>query len=107
MCCQGYFFHLQGQRNLSWRSVAFCVSYIANCAGLVSGQQDVDLLLPELQFLPSTKIREKDPILRTTHLETLILLCTTRWGRDRQRRAGVYEIIRMMHETEIDDNVSA
>ncbi|KAG8827834.1 hypothetical protein FRC17_007713, partial [Serendipita sp. 399] len=67
--------------------------------------EDIELLLPELQFLPSTKIREKDPILRLTHLETLILLCTTRWGRDVQRKSGVYEIIRTMHETETDDNV--
>ncbi|CAG7851745.1 SubName: Full=Uncharacterized protein {ECO:0000313/EMBL:CCA71655.1} [Serendipita indica DSM 11827] len=67
--------------------------------------EDVELLLPELQFLPSTKARESDPVLRVTHLETLILLCTSRWGRDIQRQSGVYEIIRMMHETETDDNV--
>lgn len=68
--------------------------------------QDIELLLPELQFLPNTKVREKDAVLRATHLETLILLCTTRWGRDVLRRSGVYEIIKMMHETEQVDAVS-
>ncbi|KAG8756469.1 hypothetical protein FRC14_003043 [Serendipita sp. 396] len=67
--------------------------------------EDTELLLPELQFLPSTKVREKDSILRLTHVETLLLLCTTRWGRDVQRKSGVYEIIRTMHETETDENV--
>ncbi|KIM33022.1 hypothetical protein M408DRAFT_326691 [Serendipita vermifera MAFF 305830] len=67
--------------------------------------EDIDLLLPELQFLPDTKIREKDPILRATHLESLILLCTTRWGRETQRKSGVYEIVKMMHESEADDTV--
>jgi hypothetical protein len=67
--------------------------------------QDTELLLPELQFLPSTKTREPDPVLRLTYIESLILLCTNRWGRDVQRRSGVYEIIRMMHETETDERV--
>lgn len=67
--------------------------------------EDVELLLPALQFLPSTKKREVDPVLRLAHLETLLLLCTTRWGRDVQRRSGVYEIVRTMHETEEDEKV--
>lgn len=65
----------------------------------------MDLLLPELQFLPSTKVREKDPVLRTTHLESLLLFCTDRAGRDILRSSGVYEIIRMLHESEDNENV--
>ena len=60
----------------------------------------MDLLLPELQFLPSTKVRERDPALRSTHAQTLLLLCTTRAGREKLRNSGVYEIVRTMHETE-------
>ena len=78
----------------------------SNPSLLTDDSQDTELLLPELQFLPNTKVREKDPVLRATHLETLVLLCSTRWGRDIERNGGVYEIIRMMHETETDDNVS-
>jgi hypothetical protein len=78
----------------------------SNPSLLTDDSQDTELLLPELQFLPNTKVREKDPVLRAIHLETLILLCSTRWGRDIERTGGVYEIIRMMHETETDDNVS-
>lgn len=61
---------------------------------------------PSLQFLPDTKKRETDEVLRLTHVETLLLLCTTRSGRDRLRGAGVYEIIRTMYETEKAERVS-
>ncbi|KZP01678.1 DUF383-domain-containing protein [Calocera viscosa TUFC12733] len=66
---------------------------------------DQELLHPTLQFLPPTKSRETDPVLRLTIVETLLLLCTTYWGREELRRNGTYQIIRMMHETEEDDNV--
>ncbi|KAG8936422.1 hypothetical protein FRC02_002253 [Tulasnella sp. 418] len=66
---------------------------------------DQEQLPPSLQFLPSTKKREPDPVLRLTHLETLILLCTSRWGRENLRSTGVYPIVRVMHETEKDDKV--
>jgi len=66
---------------------------------------DVEALLPELQLLPSTKVRERDPVLRGTHVQTLILLCTTRVGRERLRNSGVYEVVRMMHETEAVEEV--
>ncbi|KDQ19193.1 hypothetical protein BOTBODRAFT_28681 [Botryobasidium botryosum FD-172 SS1] len=67
--------------------------------------EDTDLLPPALQFLPPTKTREIDPVLRLTHVETLLLLCSTRWGRDHLRANGVYPIIRVMHESEGDDAV--
>lgn len=67
--------------------------------------QDQELLPAALQFLPPTKQREADPTLRLTHVETLLLLCTTRWGRDFLRNHGVYEIVRALHEQETVDNV--
>lgn len=67
--------------------------------------QDQELLPPALQFLPPTKQREADPTLRLMHVETLLLLCTTRWGRDFLRNHGVYEIVRALHEQETVDNV--
>ncbi|CCM02579.1 uncharacterized protein FIBRA_04682 [Fibroporia radiculosa] len=62
--------------------------------------EDQELLPAALQFLPSTKTREPDPVLRLTHIETLLLLCTTRWGREYLRKNGVYEIVRVLHENE-------
>ncbi|EKM82038.1 hypothetical protein AGABI1DRAFT_119047 [Agaricus bisporus var. burnettii JB137-S8] len=67
---------------------------------------DQEKLLEPLQFLPSTKQREEDPTIRLTHIETLILLCHTRWGRDYLRNHGVYQIIRVTHEHESIDKVS-
>ncbi|KAF9649195.1 DUF383-domain-containing protein [Thelephora ganbajun] len=43
---------------------------------------DLDKLPASLQLLPPDKKREPDEALRLIHIETLLLLCTTRWGRD-------------------------
>jgi hypothetical protein len=50
-------------------------------------------------------MREPDATIRLTHVETLLLLCHTRWGRDYQRQHGVYEIVRATHEHETVDKV--
>ena len=68
--------------------------------------RQVQELLPDaLQFLPDSKKREVDPVIRLTHIETLLLLCTTFWGREYLRNHGVYEIVRALHESERDDKV--
>jgi hypothetical protein len=77
----------------------------------LAGPEELDLeeqeKLPEpVQFLPPTKKREPDYVLRLTHIETLLLLCSTRWGRDFLRDHAVYEIVRVMHENETVDKVS-
>ncbi|KAK7466263.1 Protein hgh1 [Stygiomarasmius scandens] len=77
----------------------------------LAGPEEFDLedqeKLPEaLQFLPPDKKREPDPTLRLTHVETLLLLCHTRWGREFLRANGVYEIIRAAHEAESVDKIS-
>ncbi|KAF8159848.1 hypothetical protein B0H34DRAFT_705061 [Crassisporium funariophilum] len=77
----------------------------------LAGPEEYDLddqekLLEALQFLPSTKKRESDSTIRLTHIEILLLLCHTRWGRDYLRQHGVYEIVRMTHENETVDKIS-
>jgi hypothetical protein len=68
---------------------------------------DIQEQLPEaLQFLPPTKTREANAAFRLTHVETLLLLCTTRWGREYLRTHGVYEVVRALHEQETNDAVS-
>ncbi|KAK0444825.1 hypothetical protein EV421DRAFT_2034839 [Armillaria borealis] len=77
----------------------------------LAGPEEFDLedqeKLPEaLQFLPSDKTREPDQVIRLAHVETLLLFCHTRWGRDYMRTHGVYEIIRATHENETVDKIS-
>ena len=62
--------------------------------------QDLEKLPASLQLPPSDKRRERDETLRLTHIETLLLLCTTRWGRDYLRNNGVYEVTRVLHSNE-------
>lgn len=54
-------------------------------------------MLPDLQLLPPDKKRDADHQIIVTHLETLLLLTTTREGRDRMRKVQVYPIIRECH----------
>ncbi|KAJ7605303.1 hypothetical protein FB45DRAFT_490612 [Roridomyces roridus] len=68
--------------------------------------EDQEKLPDALQFLPPTKTREPDPAIRLIHVETLLLLCHTRWGRDYLREHGVYEIVRAAHENETVDKIS-
>jgi Domain of unknown function (DUF383)/Domain of unknown function (DUF384) len=77
----------------------------------LAGPEEFDLdaqeQLPDaLQFLPQTKQREPDAVLRLTHIEALLLLCTTLWGRDYLRTHGVYEVVRALHEQDTNEAVS-
>jgi hypothetical protein len=69
--------------------------------------QEMEKLPEPLQLLPQDKKRETDEALRLTHIETLILLATTRFGREIQRENGVYFIIREAHLVEKNGNVSS
>jgi hypothetical protein len=59
--------------------------------------EETAAMLPDLQLLPPDKKREADHHITLTHLETLLLLTTTREGRDRMREVQVYPIIRECH----------
>jgi Domain of unknown function (DUF383)/Domain of unknown function (DUF384) len=54
-------------------------------------------MLPDLQLLPPDKKREPDHQIILAHLETLLLLTTTREGRERMRQVQVYPIVRECH----------
>ncbi|KAI9050541.1 hypothetical protein LZ554_005702 [Drepanopeziza brunnea f. sp. 'monogermtubi'] len=54
-------------------------------------------MLPDLQLLPPDKKRDSDPSIIQTHIETLMLLTTTRQGRDLMRSIRVYPIVRETH----------
>lgn len=59
--------------------------------------EDTEGMLEDLQLLPPDKTREPDAEIVKTHLETLLLLTTTREGRDRMRDVKVYPIVRELH----------
>lgn len=59
----------------------------------------------EIQLLPDDKKRETDPSLRAMLCETLLLLTTTRDGRDYLRAKKVYAVIQRMHLVEEDERV--
>ena len=63
------------------------------------------IMLPDLQLLPPDKARESDNEILVTHLETLLLLTTTREGRDKLRKVQVYPIIRETHSHVEDEEV--
>ncbi len=58
---------------------------------------DTEGMLADLQLLPPDKERDSDPEILVTHLETLLLLSTSREGRETMRKAKVYPIIRECH----------
>ena len=62
-------------------------------------------MLPDLQLLPPDKSRESDKEILVTHIETLLLLTTTRKGRDRLREVQVYPIIRECHAHVEDEEI--
>lgn len=61
--------------------------------------------LPDLQLLPPDKKRDTDPTVIQTHVETLMLLTTTRLGRDVLRDVKVYPIVREAHLQVEDEGV--
>lgn len=62
--------------------------------------------MPEdIQLLPPTKTREADAHLRVTLLESLVLLTTSRQGRDYLREKKTYPVIQKMHLAEPEEGV--
>jgi hypothetical protein len=68
-------------------------------------EEDTMAMLPDLQLLPPDKERETDPEIVKTHVETLMLLTTTREGRDLLREVKVYPIVRETHLQVENDGV--
>lgn len=67
-------------------------------------EEDNEKLPLDLQYLPSDKMREPDPVIRQMLLEILMQLSATRFGRDIMRKCNVYIILRELHNWEVDDH---
>lgn len=59
----------------------------------------------EMQLLPPDKERESDSTIIETHLESLMLLTTTRDVRKKMREVGVYPVVREVHLAVDDEAV--
>lgn len=68
-------------------------------------EDDAEGMPDELQLLPDDKKREQDPHLRRILLEAIVLLGTTRPGREYMREKKVYPVLREMHKVDSDDQV--
>lgn len=64
--------------------------------------EDNDKLPLDLQYLPETKTRERDPDIRIMLLEALCQLCATRKVREILREKNTYVILREYHKWETD-----
>lgn len=63
-------------------------------------------MLPELQLLPEDQKREPDTFTQTVLLDALLLLGSTREGREHMRRRQVYPIVRQLHAANTDGEVA-
>ncbi|ATY63384.1 family UPF0507 [Cordyceps militaris] len=76
----------------------------------ITGNEEYDedetiSMLPDLQLLPPDKKRDSDNTIIQTHLETLLLLATTRAGREHLRGVNVYPVVRETHSRVDDEDV--
>lgn len=65
-------------------------------------EAETDSLPEECQLLPPTKKREPQADILGTHLESLLLLTSTKQGRGELRAKGVYAVVRELH-AEVED----
>ncbi|XP_054167167.1 protein HGH1 homolog [Oppia nitens] len=63
-------------------------------------EEDNNKLPIDLQYLGSDKCREKDPEIRKLLMEAMLMLCSTRFGRQVIRESNVYLILREYHKWE-------
>lgn len=68
-------------------------------------EEDMLDMLPDLQLLPPDKKRDEDTTIIQTHVETLMLLTSTREARELMRAVKVYPIVRETHMRVEDENV--
>ncbi|KAL2915449.1 Protein hgh1 [Polyrhizophydium stewartii] len=105
-CCYGASVAKHGEDVLFSEELNLLVYLLLPLAGPEDyTDEEMDGMPDELQFLEPTKIREPDARIRHTLVETLLLLTTTRYGRDFMRACKVYPIIRQLHLVEKSEAV--
>lgn len=69
-------------------------------------EDDMFNLPDELQLLPPDKQREPVESILSTHLESLLLLCTRREMRDHLREKSVYPLVRELHKISDSEDIT-
>lgn len=69
-------------------------------------EDDMFNLPDELQLLPEDKKREPVDTILSTHLESLLLLCTRKEMRDHLREKSVYPLVRELHRVADSEDVT-
>ncbi len=69
-------------------------------------EEDINKLPPELKKLDNQQRIEPEIEIRITFLESVLLLCVTRQGRDYLRSNGVYPIVRELDKESKNDKVT-
>ena len=92
-------FHVPSHKELLSESGANLLPYLLLplCGPDDFSTEEALELHPDLQFLPPDKERESDDEIIKTHLESLLILTTTKEGRETLREAGTYPVIRELH----------
>lgn len=68
-------------------------------------EEDMFNLPDELQLLPEDKTRDPVSSIVCTHLESILLLCTTKAAREFMRSKSVYPLIRELHKNVEDEDI--
>lgn len=78
---------------------------IADAKNSEIDEEDMFNLPDELQLLPEDKKRDPIPAIMCVHLESILLLCTTKAAREYMRSKSVYPLIRELHKNVEDENI--
>lgn len=68
-------------------------------------EEDMFNLPDELQLLPEDKKRDPLPAIICVHLESILLLCTTKAAREYMRSKSVYPLVRELHKNVEDEDI--
>lgn len=68
-------------------------------------EEDMFNLPDELQLLPEDKKRDPVNAIICTHLESILLLCSTKAAREFLRRKSVYPLVRELHKNVDDEDI--
>lgn len=103
-CCLDYKYH---PLIINDEDEQFLIDLVFPLAGGEEmADQEMRSLPLDLQYLPLNKKRENDKNIRRLLIESIHLLCTTRYGRELVRKSNIYYHLREYHRWEEDLDVS-
>eukprot|EP00842_Homolaphlyctis_polyrhiza_P005245 jgi/Hompol1/5721/HPOL_002038-RA len=105
-CCFGASVADMGQDILFGEELGLLVQILLPLSGSEDyTDEEMDGMPDELQFLESTKQREPDQKIRLMLVEILVLLTSTRFGRDVLRSIKAYPVVQKLHLVERSEEI--